>query len=64
MSQKKEDTHASSINKERKERKKKKEEKKEKRKKRKKKEDTHASSIILQVAEQYGPIDAGPAGLN
>ena len=30
----------------------------------KKKEDTHASSIVLQVAEQFGPVDAGPAGLN
>ena len=29
-----------------------------------KKEDTHASSIILQVAEQYCPVDAAPAGLN
>ena len=29
-----------------------------------KKEDTHASSIVLQVAEQYGPVGAGPAGLN
>ena len=31
---------------------------------RKKKEDTHASSTVLQVAEQYDPVDAGPAGLN
>jgi len=29
-----------------------------------KKEDTHASTIVLQVAEQYGLVDAGRAGLN
>ena len=32
--------------------------------KKEKKDDTHASSTVLQVVEQHGPVDGGPAGLN